>query len=593
MYSFSSNSGTDWSSPTVVSGCSNVYISSSQSGSDSGPGPTPVVASFLGMSGQEPDFLLVYAANEGLHFRYTPNYNTPWVTPGNDIIPGATSSTTWYPCLSTYNSRDYYLGYHQVNLIYDQRYNHVYSQTFKYNGSISWSTRQQVSATGTSNNRYSSLALDDSYYRYAVWSGQPGSYFTIKFRSGFPDSWGSWWNEWSIPNVHCYTPAISCYGIPDHNLDILFYTSTNQVRQKKFVGDQWVPSGSSTQVIASSSLCANLTHERFDTGVPKQVWSDQSTGKIYSMPINSIGLSKESPLAYGEIRRAVEIGDSTNNTGLRIEFNQPIIKLNDGDSLFVPFKKYDYKEKLSLSLKNVFDYLQTEPIDVPENAESISCKVLIKTIEPDTLNDGTINKNRLTYFKDISLNLLVNDYASKKDLDVLGNLYLNNEKGLHNFIKSYKIDGKTFNKKTIFIIPKVNLNGEFKEKDLSFLLGNVYIEDSALVSKGSTITLNNNLPDEYILNGNYPNPFNPATKISYNLPRTSSVEIEIFDILGKKVKSFTFFSQSAGKQGVIWNGTNSNNQQVASGIYLYHFKAVSLEGKKEVFEKTAKLLLLK
>ncbi len=92
---------------------------------------------------------------------------------------------------------------------------------------------------------------------------------------------------------------------------------------------------------------------------------------------------------------------------------------------------------------------------------------------------------------------------------------------------------------------------------------------------------------------NYPNPFNPSTTISYNLPRNSSVEIEIYDILGKKVKSFTFSSQSTGMQKVIWDGTNSNNQQVSSGIYLYHFKAVSLEGNKENFEKTAKLLLMK
>jgi hypothetical protein len=59
------------------------------------------------------------------------------------------------------------------------------------------------------------------------------------------------------------------------------------------------------------------------------------------------------------------------------------------------------------------------------------------------------------------------------------------------------------------------------------------------------------------------------------------------------VKSFTFSSQSAGIQKVIWDGTNSNNQHASSGIYLYHFKAASLKGKNEMFEKTAKLLLLK
>ena len=102
-----------------------------------------------------------------------------------------------------------------------------------------------------------------------------------------------------------------------------------------------------------------------------------------------------------------------------------------------------------------------------------------------------------------------------------------------------------------------------------------------------------NEPEAYELLGNYPNPFNPTTTISYTLSRTSEVELEIYDILGNKIKSFIISSQSAGRQGIIWNGTNSNNEQVASGIYLYHFKVVSLEGKNETFEKTAKLLLIK
>lgn len=92
---------------------------------------------------------------------------------------------------------------------------------------------------------------------------------------------------------------------------------------------------------------------------------------------------------------------------------------------------------------------------------------------------------------------------------------------------------------------------------------------------------------------NYPNPFNPSTTLSYVLPRTSDVDLEIYDILGNKIKSFMIHAQSAGKQGIVWNGTNSNNEQVASGIYLFHLKVRSLEGKNETFEKTTKLLLLK
>ncbi len=100
-------------------------------------------------------------------------------------------------------------------------------------------------------------------------------------------------------------------------------------------------------------------------------------------------------------------------------------------------------------------------------------------------------------------------------------------------------------------------------------------------------------PKEYSLLGNYPNPFNPTTTISYNLPRMSDVELKIYDILGNEVKSFFISSQYAGTQNIVWNGTNNYNEQVSSGIYIYRFRAVSREGKYEVFEKSAKLIMLK
>jgi tetratricopeptide (TPR) repeat protein len=103
----------------------------------------------------------------------------------------------------------------------------------------------------------------------------------------------------------------------------------------------------------------------------------------------------------------------------------------------------------------------------------------------------------------------------------------------------------------------------------------------------------NNLPKHYALLGNYPNPFNPSTIISYDLPEISKVQLTIYDILGREVRSFTFSSQSAGRQQITWNGRDDKNEEVASGVYLYHFKAKSLEKNNEVFEKSAKLILMK
>jgi tetratricopeptide (TPR) repeat protein len=100
------------------------------------------------------------------------------------------------------------------------------------------------------------------------------------------------------------------------------------------------------------------------------------------------------------------------------------------------------------------------------------------------------------------------------------------------------------------------------------------------------------LPEKYSLLGNYPNPFNPSTQISYSLPYRSAIELVIYDVMGRKVKAFKIGSQSAGYQDITWNGQNEYGNQVSSGIYVYRLKITSLEN-DEVFMKTSKMIMLK
>lgn len=101
----------------------------------------------------------------------------------------------------------------------------------------------------------------------------------------------------------------------------------------------------------------------------------------------------------------------------------------------------------------------------------------------------------------------------------------------------------------------------------------------------------NNVVNEFLIH-NYPNPFNPSTTIKYSLPYNSSVSITVYNIMGQEIKSFEMNSQSAGTHSIVWNGRNANGITVASGIYLYRISIKSLEN-REVFEKTAKMLMLK
>jgi len=81
------------------------------------------------------------------------------------------------------------------------------------------------------------------------------------------------------------------------------------------------------------------------------------------------------------------------------------------------------------------------------------------------------------------------------------------------------------------------------------------------------------LPQSHALHANYPNPFNPSTMISFDLPEPSPVLLEIVNIYGQRVKRWVFDSRAAGTHSVAWNGRNSNGVLVASGVYLYSLTA--------------------
>ena len=100
-------------------------------------------------------------------------------------------------------------------------------------------------------------------------------------------------------------------------------------------------------------------------------------------------------------------------------------------------------------------------------------------------------------------------------------------------------------------------------------------------------------PSEYKLLGNFPNPFNPTTTISYALPFNSKVEIIIYDLMGREVQTYIYNFLASGYQNTVWDGKNLNGIQVASGIYIYRIKAKSLENDTQMFVASAKLILMK
>ena len=96
----------------------------------------------------------------------------------------------------------------------------------------------------------------------------------------------------------------------------------------------------------------------------------------------------------------------------------------------------------------------------------------------------------------------------------------------------------------------------------------------------------NLIPDEFALHQNYPNPFNPLTQIKYDLPEDAVVSVNIFDLMGRNIKTLMSSQQSAGYHSIKWDATNNYGETVSAGMYLYIIQAGE-------FRQTKKMLLLK
>ncbi len=98
---------------------------------------------------------------------------------------------------------------------------------------------------------------------------------------------------------------------------------------------------------------------------------------------------------------------------------------------------------------------------------------------------------------------------------------------------------------------------------------------------GVEVPPNDNMPTTYSLSQNYPNPFNPSTTINFALPKSGNVTLNVYDVLGRLVKTLVSGDLNAGYHTINFNADN-----LASGVYFYRIKAGS-------FVSVKKLMLLK
>ena len=120
---------------------------------------------------------------------------------------------------------------------------------------------------------------------------------------------------------------------------------------------------------------------------------------------------------------------------------------------------------------------------------------------------------------------------------------------------------------------------------------NEYVFEEAVikltVTEQLSSSIDNPVPQQFAVYQNYPNPFNPITKLVYDIPEETSVSVNIYNMMGKVVKTLVNEEQeNRGRKVIEWDATDNNGNKVSSGMYFYSIQTPE-------FSQTKKMLLLK
>jgi hypothetical protein len=212
--------------------------------------------------------------------------------------------------------------------------------------------------------------------------------------------------------------------------------------------------------------------------------------------------------------------------------------------------------------------------------------VLIYPTEQDTFSTHADNDSSIafTWYPSVDVDSDV-IYKLTIQLEFFGNIYIDEHEDIID--TSYAVSSNSLDP----LLGGLNLD----ESILSWYIKSIDEGDSIVVSDFGQFFLKravlnaddeNMIPDVFALHQNYPNPFNPVTTLRYDLPENGHVNITIYDMLGRQVKTLINQTQDAGYRSVIWNATNDYGKPVSAGIYLYQIQTGE-------YIRTKKMVLLK
>ena len=331
--------------------------------------------------------------------------------------------------------------------------------------------------------------------------------------------------------------------------------------------------------IASNGREASITGYAFDA--PKYCWTDVSANP-YEVKLSSSFLPKSSKTTeYKNVfaRRAV-VSNIKDQTSQCLQISNYQIKTKSGESFSIAFQSYP-DDTVKLSLTTVWNYMDSEPVKLPEDAEELVYTKKVYT----TLPDDSSKKKYETSFTDVSYQLTIADAKTKSALAVLDESAKSGE---------CIIDVSPYAGKEIILYPSLKIEG-VSEEALEYCLVNIF--GAKQIKNEKLPSLNQNTVSSFVkvydlsLKQNYPNPFNPVTDIRFSIPQEGLAALSVYDLQGRLVKTLFNGFREAGEFSASWNGTNAAGQNVASGLYFYRLTLRQAQGDKQIL--TGKMFLVR
>ncbi len=541
-YTYSTDNGSSWSSPVTLS--QNVQTTSSQNN-----GAQPVIA-YCFVDDMYMELMTVYVSSNGIKYHTKTSATGSWSSAAN--LSGNHNGTTRFPSL--------FGGDTYFTLVYDTRYYGVYSRT--YHGT--WTSETRFDWEGYYDRETCAAKEKQGGDMLAAFIARPSASapYSLYFRKGYANNtWSSFKKRFDEVNGKDYRRPSLTYFDADYTnpfaVSIVSHTSANRVVMHKYY-DQY--NSWTENHIAYNGREPAITGYHYTS--PKYCWTDQSASP-YLIKLSSNYLPKNAQMTdYENIyaRNAV-IGNALDGSAQVLEVSDYVVRAKSGKEYRIAFHKYP-DDTLNPDLESVWNYMDSEPVKLPEDAIELTYGKKIYTRFP---HDSSGRESNATVFSAKGYQLTVADAVSKA---ILGVADSETESG------RVTVDISSFAGKKIVLYPSLTV--ELTDKaELFFEYTDIFYPVEKKLEKlpaaeGSPVS--QSMPAAFELAANYPNPFNPTTTISFILPERGEARLAVYDLRGRLVKTLVSAIFEAGRHKIQRDATNASGAAAASGVYVYQLR---------------------